>query len=99
MARLQANAALFLKLARAAGFDTGVASPHAIIPVILGSSITAARYAQKLFERGINVQPIIYPAVAEKAARLRFLLSSEHSHEDLRATVAALTAIREDAKR
>jgi 8-amino-7-oxononanoate synthase len=96
--RLQANAALFLKLARDAGFDTGLATPHAIIPVILGSSIAAARYAQKLFERGINVQPIIYPAVAEKAARLRFFLSSEHSEVDISATIATLVAIRQQAQ-
>jgi 8-amino-7-oxononanoate synthase len=96
--RLQANAALFLKLARDAGFDTGLATPHAIIPVILGSSIAAARYEQKLFERGINVQPIIYPAVAEKAARLRFFLSSEHSEVDISATIAALVAIRQQAQ-
>jgi len=97
VARLQDNAALFLGLAREAGFDTGSATAHAIIPVILGSSIAAARYAQLLFARGINVQPIIYPAVAEKAARLRFFLSSEHTEADIRATITALIAIRADA--
>lgn len=55
----------------------------------------AARTSQKLFERGINAQPIIYPAVAEKAARLRFFLSSEHGAEDIRATIAALIDIRQ----
>jgi len=94
VAQLQANAALFLKLARDAGFDTGSATAHAIIPVVLGSSIAAARYSQMLFARGINVQPIIYPAVAEKAARLRFFLSSEHTESDIRATIIALMAIR-----
>jgi 8-amino-7-oxononanoate synthase len=97
VARLQANAALFLGLAREAGFDTGSATAHAIIPVILGSSIAAARYAQLLFARGVNVQPIIYPAVAEKAARLRFFLSNEHTEADIRATITALIAIRADA--
>ena len=94
VAQLQANAALFLKLARDAGFDAGSATAHAIIPVVLGSSIAAARYSQMLFARGINVQPIIYPAVAEKAARLRFFLSSEHTESDIRATITALMAIR-----
>jgi 8-amino-7-oxononanoate synthase len=98
VARLQANTALFLQLARQAGFDTGTATAHAIVPVILGSSIAAARYSQKLLERGINVQPIVYPAVAEKAARLRFFLSSEHGEEDIRNTIAALIAIRAQAK-
>jgi len=99
VARLQANAALFLNLAREAGFDTGSATAHAIIPVILGSSIAAARYSQSLLAHGINVQPIIYPAVAEKAARLRFFLSSEHTDADIRATIAALSAIRAEAKK
>jgi 8-amino-7-oxononanoate synthase len=99
VARLHANAALFLGLAREAGFDTGTASAHAIIPVILGSSIAAARYSQLLLARGINVQPIIYPAVAEKAARLRFFISSEHTNADIRATIAALIAIRAEAKK
>jgi len=99
VARLQANAALFLNLAREAGFDTGSATAHAIIPVILGSSIAAARYSQLLLARGINVQPIIYPAVAEKAARLRFFISSEHTDADIRATIAALSAIRAEAKK
>jgi 8-amino-7-oxononanoate synthase len=99
VARLHANAALFLGLAREAGFDTGTASAHAIIPVILGSSIAAARYSQLLLARGINVQPIIYPAVAEKAARLRFFISSEHTDADIRATIAALIAIRAEAKK
>jgi 8-amino-7-oxononanoate synthase len=68
------------------------------VPVILKSSITAARYSQLLFARGINVQPIIYPAVAEKAARLRFFMSSEHSEADIRSTIAVLIAIRQEAK-
>ena len=98
VARLQANTALFLDLAQEAGFDTGTATAHAIVPVILKSSIAAARYSQLLFARGINVQPIIYPAVAEKAARLRFFMSSEHSEADIRSTIAALIAIRQEAK-
>jgi 7-keto-8-aminopelargonate synthetase-like enzyme len=44
------------------------------------------------------VQPIIYPAVAEKAARLRFFMSSEHSEANIRSTIAALIAIRKEAK-
>ena len=57
------------------------------------------RYSQLLLARGINVQPIIYPAVAEKAARLRFFISSEHTDADIRATIAALIAIRAEAKK
>jgi 8-amino-7-oxononanoate synthase len=92
VARLQANAALFLRLVRDAGFDAGSSAGFAIVPVILGSSIGAARLSQALFERGINVQPILHPAVPESSARLRFFLSADHTEEELRATVAALRA-------
>jgi 8-amino-7-oxononanoate synthase len=88
--RLNERAALFLQLAREAGLDSGGSIGAAIVPVITGSSIRAARLAQAMFERGVNVQPILYPAVPEGAARLRFFLTAEHSEEQVRRTVAIL---------
>ena len=90
VARLHANAALFLRLAKEAGLDTGGSAGFAIVPVIIGSSVGAARLSQALFARGINVQPILYPAVPEASARLRFFLSSEHTEAQIRATIAAV---------
>lgn len=87
VARLQANAALFLAEAKARSLDTGASIGAAIVPVVLGSSIRAARAAELLFERGVNVQPIIHPAVPERAARLRFFLSSLHEPEQIREAV------------
>jgi 7-keto-8-aminopelargonate synthetase-like enzyme len=46
--------------------------------------------SQGLFERGINVQPIIHPAVPERAARLRFFLTSEHRAEQIDETMQAI---------
>jgi 8-amino-7-oxononanoate synthase len=88
--RLNERAALFLKLARDGGLDVGGSIGAAIVPVITGSSISAGRLAQALFRRGINVQPILYPAVPERAARLRFFLTAEHSEEQLREAAAIL---------
>ena len=45
---------------------------------------------QALFRRGINVQPILYPAVPERAARLRFFLTAAHSDEQVRDAVGIL---------
>jgi len=90
VARLQANAALFLRLAKEAGFDTGTSAGFAIVPVIVGSSVGAARLSQALFDRGINVQPILYPAVPDSSARLRFFLSADHTPAQLHDTIAAL---------
>ena len=79
---------------RRPGFDTGHSAGFAIVPVILGSSVAAARMAAALFEAGVNVQPILYPAVPERSARLRFFLSCEHTEEEIRRTVAALVEAR-----
>jgi 8-amino-7-oxononanoate synthase len=87
---LQARGTQFLELARAAGIDTGYSQGLAVIPAITGSSIKAGRLAEALFQRGINVQPILYPAVEEKAARLRFFVCADHTEEQVRTTVAAL---------
>lgn len=81
--KLHENSMLFLDLARRAGLNTGSATGNAIIPVILGSSRKAIALSNKLFENGINVQPIIHPAVEEKASRLRFFLSSRHTGDDI----------------
>ena len=48
------------------------------------------------FRRGINVQPILYPAVPERAARLRFFLTAAHSEEQIREAVRIL--VEEHAK-
>jgi 8-amino-7-oxononanoate synthase len=88
--RLQQRGRLFLAQARAAGVDTGHSVGFAVIPAITGSSIKAARLAAALFEQGIHVQPILYPAVPEKSARLRFFISCEHSEAQIRQTVQLL---------
>jgi 8-amino-7-oxononanoate synthase len=90
VARLNQRAALFLRLARDGGLDVGGSIGAAIVPIITGSSIRAARLAQAMFRRGVNVQPILYPAVPERAARLRFFLTAEHSQAQVRETVDIL---------
>lgn len=88
--RVNAQASLFLRLAREAGLEVGGSIGAAIVPVVTGGSIAAARLAGALFRRGINVQPILYPAVPERAARLRFFLTAAHAEGQVREAVRAL---------
>jgi 8-amino-7-oxononanoate synthase/acyl carrier protein len=90
VAKLHANARLFLQLSREAGLDTGPSGGSAIVPIILGHSINSLRLSRALFARGISVQPILYPAVEERAARLRFFITSSHTPDQIRRTVAAM---------
>jgi 8-amino-7-oxononanoate synthase len=87
---LQQRGLLFRDEARAAGIDVGTSSGLAVVPAITGSSGKAVRLSHALLERGIHVQPILYPAVPEKAARLRFFVSSGHTEEQILGTVRAL---------
>jgi 8-amino-7-oxononanoate synthase len=88
--RLNDRAALFLRLARKGGLDVGGSIGASIVPIVTGSSIRAGRLAQALFDRGVNVQPILYPAVPERAARLRFFATASHTEEQIRDTVDTL---------
>ena len=81
--KLRENSLFFLQELKKHKVNTGLSSGFAVIPVIVGSSIKAVRLANGLFEHGIRVQPIIYPAVEEKLARVRFFISSEHNKEDM----------------
>jgi 8-amino-7-oxononanoate synthase len=93
VATLRERGRMFLELARQRRINTGTSAGHAVIPAITGSSLKAARTAQALFARGINVQPIIYPAVEESSARLRFFMSCGHTGEQVRYTVDALAEV------
>jgi 8-amino-7-oxononanoate synthase len=89
---LQDRGAFFLRSSRSAGLDTGRSAGLAVIPCIIGDSLKTVRVSNALFEQGVNVQPIIYPAVPEKSARLRFFISCEHTEIQIRQTIDLLAA-------
>ncbi|MFM8736025.1 MAG: aminotransferase class I/II-fold pyridoxal phosphate-dependent enzyme, partial [Pirellulales bacterium] len=93
LTRLRERSDLFLKLAADVGLDTGPSSDTPVIPVILGSSTRAMQVSQMLLERGINARPILYPAVRESAARVRFFITSEHTEEQIVHTVETLAEV------
>ena len=93
VAGLRERASYFLEQAKLHGIDTGLSSGHAVIPAIVGSSLKATKLSQALFEMGINVQPIIHPAVEEKAARLRFFISATHTPAQIDEVLAALVKL------
>ncbi len=90
LTRLRDNAALFLKFAHARGLNTGHSGQTPIIPIILGSSPRCLRVSQALLARGVDAQPILYPAVPEAAARIRFFITANHTAEQIERTVATL---------
>lgn len=91
--RLRQNSQAFLDYARKLGLNTGLSQGFSIVPIIVGSSKKAVQLSNELYERNINVQPIIYPGVEEQVARLRFFLSCDHQDEDLKKTCQTLKGL------
>jgi 8-amino-7-oxononanoate synthase len=86
--RLQANGRVFLDAARGVGLDVGPSEGYAVVPVVVGNSLRAARASNRLLEHGVHALPILHPAVPEKRARLRFFLSAAHTEDELLRAVA-----------
>lgn len=89
--RLRESSMLFLRLAREAGLDTGDSLGTPIVPCIVGDSMTALKLSNELLKRGVNVNPILYPAVPEDKARLRFFITSCHTEDQIRYAIKILT--------
>ncbi|MBN2477134.1 MAG: aminotransferase class I/II-fold pyridoxal phosphate-dependent enzyme [Pirellulales bacterium] len=85
--RLRQNSDLFLSLAKQHGLNTGMSKDSPVVPVILGSSIECVQLSKAMFDRGINVMPILHPAVEESAARLRYFITSLHTGQQIRYTI------------
>ena len=77
------------------GYDTGI-SETPITPVIVGDSERAGALSARLLELGVFAQAVVYPTVAIDRARIRTIVSSEHTRDDLQACLDAFaTAGRE----
>lgn len=89
VARLRANAELFRRRAAEAGLEVGP-GPAPVVPILAGTSTGALLLADRMRRRGVNVQPIVYPAVPDAAARLRFFLNTGHTEAHIDEAVAIL---------
>ena len=89
--RLQHNGQYFLRAMQQAGFNTGHASGYAVVPAIFGSSIRVTQLANRLQQLGISVMPILYPAVPEQSARLRYFICEGHTEAEFDHAVQLLS--------
>ncbi|QYO68332.1 aminotransferase class I/II-fold pyridoxal phosphate-dependent enzyme [Leptolyngbya sp. 7M] len=90
--QLQQRSQLFLSLAQQRRLNTGNSQQSPIIPVIVGEPHRAVKLSHALRRRGINVQPMVYPAVPYHAARLRFFITCLHSADQIASTVKVIAA-------
>jgi glycine C-acetyltransferase len=86
--RLWTNTRYFKGELKRLGFDTG-ASETPITPVMMGDSAMAQRFSARLFDEGIFAQSVVYPTVPLDKARIRTIVTAEHSTEQLDLCLAA----------
>jgi glycine C-acetyltransferase len=80
--RLWENTRFFQAGLRGLGFDTGL-TESPIIPVMVGDGARAMRLSDRLFEEGVFAQGIAFPTVARDKARVRTIVTSAHTRDEL----------------
>ena len=90
--RLWSNADFFKKEMKALGFDTGH-SVTPITPVMLGDAKLARAFSRELFEEGVFAMALGFPTVPVGKARIRVMISAEHSMDDLEQGLAAFASV------
>ncbi|KAA6457204.1 glycine C-acetyltransferase [Acidobacteria bacterium AB60] len=85
--RLWENTHYFQNELRGAGFNVGgINTPNTetpITPVILGEGRVAMDFSRALFEEGVLGTGIAFPTVPEGKARVRLIVTSEHTRAQL----------------
>lgn len=91
-AKLWENINYFKKGLNDLGLETGTTC-SAVVPVKIGDPHVTGDVGKLLIERGIYTNPIIYPAVARKDARIRMSIMATHEKEHLDKTLNAFEDI------
>jgi glycine C-acetyltransferase len=93
--RLWSNTRYFKQQLESAGFDIGgrstPASETPIIPIILGEGRKTMEFSRELFAQGLMATGIAFPTVPEGKARIRTIMTSEHTREQLNQALEILT--------
>ena len=90
LAELKHRTNLFRSLARENGLTLRGDGDSPVASLVVGDSNACMLLSQRLLALGIHVQPIVYPAVGMKSARLRFFITRDHTEEQFRTTMPLL---------
>lgn len=93
--RLWSNTRYFQQQLTAAGFDIGgrttPKSETPVTPIIVGDGRKTMEFSRALFEQGVMATGIAFPTVPEGKARVRCIMTSEHTQAQLDKALEILT--------
>jgi glycine C-acetyltransferase len=94
--RLWSNTRYFQQQLTLAGFNIGgVNTPKSetpITPIIIGEGRKTMDFSRALFEQGLMATGIAFPTVPEGKARVRCIMTSEHTRPQIDTALEILTA-------
>ncbi len=90
--RLRHNSSHVAAALRDAGFSVAFHGTP-ILPIVIGDDDTAYRFAGRLEQEGVFVNPVVYPAVPRGRAIIRISLMATHTEEHLERALARLTLV------
>jgi glycine C-acetyltransferase len=94
--RLWSNTRYFKEQLTNAGFDVGgkttPASETPITPIIIGDGRKTMDFSKALFDAGLMATGIAFPTVPEGKARIRTIMTSEHTREQIDQSLEILTS-------
>jgi len=93
--RLEENTRFFRSEMTRLGFNV-LPGEHPITPLMLGDAALAARFAERMLERGVYVIGFSYPVVPAGKARIRTQVSAAHTRDDLQFAIQAFAATRSE---
>ena len=95
--RLWSNTAYFKQQLTNAGFDVGgkttPKSETPITPIIIGDGRQTMDFSKALFDAGLMATGIAFPTVPEGKARIRTIMTSEHTREQIDQALEILTSV------
>jgi glycine C-acetyltransferase len=86
--RLWENTKIFKQGLNQLGFNTGK-SETPVTPVIVGDEALSHEFSDKLLEYGVFAQGIAFPTVAKGLARVRTIVTAQHTKEELQEALGA----------
>ncbi len=89
------NTRYFKKAVEDLGFNTGN-SQTPIIPIIVGESHKAKALADRLYDDGVFVVPIVFPMVARELSRIRVQMHAKLTTEQLDSVIGKIEKIGRD---
>src|SRR5579872_1886232 len=95
--RLWSNTRYFQDELKRAGFNIGGVNTPAtetpITPIIVGEGRAAMEFSRALFDEGVMGTGIAFPTVPEGKSRIRLILTSEHTRQQLDRALETLTRV------